>query len=365
MSCPPPTGPAFYWGLVSIHKRTIDLLNNLQRTVRFKYEDSKLKDMKKKGISTLKIIGIAVIAITVVSVVVVGVMISPVEERELTTVKLGLGPPMPFNIYHLVPMEKGFFEEEGLKVEIKHYPIAAAGLDGLLGGDVDFSRNANWAFLTRAHTGTLRMIATSELMTRGFASLVVTDEVERPEDIKIANTYRGTVWDWIMSKWEEREGLEIQLESYGSPVEVVAALGRKDIDAGWLWAAPRIKALEEFDHLRILENLPEYAPISINIATRESICRLNPEIVEAFTRATIRGLEYIDEHYEEALKITADYIDLSVEETRAELANIDFMFRFKDEDIAHVRELYQYGVEKEFWDEFDFDLDEIFYKSAL
>ena len=71
----------------------------------------------------------------------------------------------------------------------------------------------------------------------------------------------------------------------------------------------------------------------------------NPELIEAFIRATDRGVQYINENPEEAAKILASRYNVTEEEMIKIFGNFDFSVSLTDEDIKEITTVADYAYE--------------------
>lgn len=209
-----------------------------------------------------------------------------------------------------VAQEKGFFEDEGLEVEIM-LP-GEAGADQLVAsGKADFGIGAQEA-LTEARAADIPIVSVAAIIqhnTSGFASLKE-EGIESPKDFEGKN-YGGwgapveqAVVESLMDK-DNADSSKVEYINMGSSDFFTAI--QRDIDLAWVYYGwTGIEAEQRGMELNMQylndysDKLDYYTPI---ITTNEKLINQDPETVKAFVAAVVKGYEFAIANPEESADI--------------------------------------------------------------
>lgn len=209
-----------------------------------------------------------------------------------------------------VAQEKGYFEEEGLNVEIVT-PGEAGSNQLIASGKAEFGISAQES-LTEARTQGVPIVSIAAIIqhnTSGFAS-PTEKAINSPKDYE-GKTYGGwgapveeAVLKTLMNG-EQADVAEVDFLNIGSADFFTAV--ERDIDFAWIYygwdgiEAERrgidlnMQYLADFD-----QDLDFYTPI---IATNEKMIEQDPQLIKDFLSALTKGYEYTINEPEEAAKI--------------------------------------------------------------
>lgn len=247
-----------------------------------------------------------------------------------TTIKVGVIP-----IVDTAPIwlgkEKGFFEEEGLDLEITTTTGGAAAVPGVISGDFDFAFGNIMSLMVAADQG-----LPVELVTNGTSASGQTDAdfgaviVPADSPIKSAKDLSGktvsvnnlkNIGDTTIRAAIEKDG--------GNPDDVdfvevpfpdaPAALSKKQVDAIWVLEPFMSQALADGGRV-VSYNYVEMSP-QLDIAgyfTTKQYLAENKDVVERFTRAMNKSLDYAGENDQEVRDIVGTYTKID-EATRAKM----------------------------------------------
>jgi len=169
---------------------------------------------------------------------------APARAQE-EVVRLGDLPAISNAAIYLA-MERGFFKELGLRVELSSFASAAKMLPALAAGELDVSVGTPSAglFNAVAEGAPYRVVADKGQFRAGHGyatltvrkDLVATGQVKSVKDLKgrkIAQTAKGIILDYIMDKMAAEAGLGLKdfAFSYLTAPNQMAALESKTIDA--------------------------------------------------------------------------------------------------------------------------------------
>ena len=216
---------------------------------------------------------------------------------------------LPF-VAAYVAKEKGFFRDQNLDVEIRHAPTGGAS-KFLVAGVVDITTADSAAVLKRISISGLPIVAFALFGQRGqqaFAAM-------KDSGIETPKAWEGKTFGYKTSV----------------PPDYLAILKANDVDRSKITEArvgfdPRILTEGKVDILAVFKsNEPDTIRklgLDVNIwdpadfgvpsmgltyITREELVRDDPDVVESFLKATLKGLQYAFDHREEAIDIVLQY----------------------------------------------------------
>ncbi|NLD16135.1 MAG: ABC transporter substrate-binding protein [Tissierellia bacterium] len=223
-----------------------------------------------------------------------------------------------------VAIEKGYYEEAGLKVNVVQ--PAEGSAESLVGTDYAQFGISFQDYLAHAISGNSKMpvVAIAAILQHNHSGILSRkgDGIDRPLGLE-GKTY--ATWDLPV----EHKILETVMAEDGGDFEKVVkipstvldeitALDSKEIDAVWVyygWAgiAAEVRDFETdyFEFRDIDSTFDYYSPILI---TNEKLVEEDPELVQAFVDATKKGYEFAIENPEESGKILLSADDALGEE---------------------------------------------------
>lgn len=231
---------------------------------------------------------------------------------ERVTFMAGFKPQanLPF-VAAYVAKELGYFEDQGLDVDIRH--STGEHLKLLVAGDVDFTTAAASSVLKRRADPGLPIVAFSLFGQRGEQALIVLKE----SGIR-------TVEDWDGKTF----GYKISV-----PPDYLAILNANGIDRSTVTEVrvgfdPRILTEQRVDILAVFKsNEPDtlrrlgfevevfdaadygVTTMGLTFITLEDIIKEHPDKVQRFLKAAMKGLEFAFSNTEETLDIVLKYAD--------------------------------------------------------
>lgn len=261
------------------------------------------------------------------------------EGGALTPISVGVIPIVDTAPIYLGE-EKGFFAEEGLDLDIQGTTGGAAAVPGVTSGSFDFAFGNLISIMVANDKGLDLKFVTNGASTTGeegkdFGGVVV----PAGSDIKSAKDLAGktvsvnnlsNIGDITIKAAIEKDGGDpstVEFVEMAFP-DAPAALANKQVDAAWILDPYLSKAVSEGGTV-ISWNYVDMSP-NLDIAgyfTNTKTIEDNPELVEKFTNAMNKSLEYAQENPEEVREIVGTYTKID-EASRAALTLPSFRTEF-------------------------------------
>ncbi|WP_173138736.1 ABC transporter substrate-binding protein [Kibdelosporangium persicum] len=218
---------------------------------------------------------------------------------EQAKVRLGVVPIIDIAPVHIA-IKKGYFRDEGVEVELKSIQGGAAGIPGLVNGELDVTFG-NWvSFLAAQAKGVadLKLVADAYRGRPDMFLVMTTPDsaVKTPADLagrKVGVNTRANVAELAVRAAMKAKGADantVQFTEMAFP-DMQAALQRKDIEAALLVEPFITRAVREIGAVPVLDTITGEAtdlPIA-GYATSAKFAQQNPKTVDAFRRALVRA----------------------------------------------------------------------------
>ncbi|MBI4522328.1 MAG: ABC transporter substrate-binding protein [Deltaproteobacteria bacterium] len=218
-----------------------------------------------------------------------------------------------------VARRKGFYEEEGLevqKVSMKPDLIIKAAV----AGDIDYSMV--WGATLRAAVAGMPVRVVIGMYGKPLHMLISRPEIKRVEDLKgkkIAISSFGSTPDVLLRAALKHYGLnpekDVQILSVGGSSTRLAAIAAGAVEATPLDLAYVGKA--ERLGLKTLAYLGDVLSLPLSgIGASQKKIRDNPNQIRRLVRGTLRGMQFIRDNRNEAVKMMVAYLKLTDEDAR-------------------------------------------------
>ncbi|MBI2134873.1 ABC transporter substrate-binding protein [Candidatus Woesearchaeota archaeon] len=255
---------------------------------------------------------LVVIIASLVLLEIKGTTSSTSSENKLTKVAFRIGW-LPSIMYapHLLAQEKGFYEEEGLDVEILSSQGSSLAAKLIANGENEFgmaSANAVLIGITKGMPLKVIVVLDQETAT---SALYFDANIEDPKDFEgktIASDPKSTKRQEFTA-FAEKNGIDLDkvkfLPASGSSQELQALMnGDADIALSYFYYGPIIIENKGFENLNVLKfsdyGLDIYGQTLI---ANENLIKENPDLVRKFVRASVKGWEYSLNNPEEAADV--------------------------------------------------------------
>ncbi len=247
---------------------------------------------------------------------------SPAGSPETSTIQLGLLPLADVAPVHLA-IEEGFFEDEGLTIEIVPVQGGAAAIPALVNGDLDITFGNYVSFFLASSSGIdLRIIAEQNRATPGFSLIMTLPDsgIAGPADLvgkKLAVNTLSNVAEITSRAQIKDAGADPSAVEYTEiPFpDMIAALEQGSVDA--IFAVEPFATLAK-QQLQAVEVVDPYGgrlagfPVAGFQATTE-FAEQNPNTVAAFQRAMIKASALAADSPESVVAILPTYTTLTPE----------------------------------------------------
>ena len=267
----------------------------------------------------------------------------------LTTLSVGIMP-----IVDTAPIwlgkEQGFFEAEGLDLDIQTTTGGAAAVPGVVSGDFDFAFGNVVSVMVANDKGLdIELVSNGNSTTGDTSSDFGAVVVPAGSDIQSAADLAGktvsvnnlsNIGDTTIRKLVENAGGDhesIKFVEVPFP-DAPAAIESGQVDAAWI-LDPFLTQTVENGARVIAYNFAETHP-SLDISgyfTTSAYIEQNPETVEKFTRAMKKSLEYAQENPDAVREIVGTYTKID-EEMRAKMVLPAFHADFDREGLTVLGE---------------------------
>lgn len=247
------------------------------------------------------------------------------DKKELKKFNVGY-LATPGHVLYFVAKEKGYFEEEGLDVQLSLFSNSGEGLNAIAAGKLDAGSFGTAAPLTFISKGTDFTIFGGQ-QTEGAAIVALPDKATKLTDLnsfknKTVATVRLATGDVVFRGALVQAGIDwkkdLTIKELDSPSSVLEAVKKGAVDAGIVWT-PYIK-LGEDQGLKVVEysgDLLKGHTCCRQIALTSKV-KENPQDYEKFTAALIKAYEFYTTNQAETVDIISKYVKVDKEVIKAE-----------------------------------------------
>jgi len=238
--------------------------------------------------------------------------------------------------------EKGFFEKEGIKVELKL--MEGTGVKGstLTAGDIDGIATTADAFVVQSSQGVPGVIVMGFDESLGADGVVATTNIKSMIDMKgkKVGVQPGFVGHFFLLYLLDEAGLEpsdIQIEPLETGNAGAAFVAGK-IDVAVTWEPWLSKAKERHDGYVLITSKEKPGLIVDVLVVSEQVLRKRRDDVQKLMRGWHAAVDYWKKYPDESTKIIADSFGLDVGETAEMLSGLRF--------FDYARNLQYFGTQE-------------------
>ncbi len=226
--------------------------------------------------------------------------------------------PAVGHVLYFIAKEKGFYEQEGLDVELFQFTNSGEGLNAIKSGKLDAGSFGTAAPQTFIAKGT-PFVNIGGMQSEGHA--VVTkpenaDQFKNPQSFvgkKIATVRLATgdaVWRSALSKAGIDWKTQVTIQELDSPAAVLEAVKKGSADAGLVWVP--FSEMAEQQGLKIAAWSSDYMEnhVCCRIVALQDRLQANKEAYIRFSRAQIRAYDFYLNNQAETVDILSKYVKL-------------------------------------------------------
>lgn len=211
-----------------------------------------------------------------------------------------------------VAVEKGFYENQGLKVNLSPYSYESSPIDSVIKGESEFGiAGADEILIARGNDMPVKAIAVIYKTNPVVAYSLKKDEITKPKDFvgKTVGIEKGTNVEYIYSAMMKKLKIDrtlIKEVAIGYDAKELLD-GRVDIATGYIINEPNLarEAGQEVNTILMADyGINMYADV---IFAKEDLIKTNPDLVGRFLSATLDGWQYAIENEKETVGIILKY----------------------------------------------------------
>jgi ABC-type nitrate/sulfonate/bicarbonate transport system substrate-binding protein len=215
-----------------------------------------------------------------------------------------------------VAREKGYYAAEGLELNFNQYKDGDSVNDDIANGKADFGISLPLELIAARDRG-LKIKAVAAIYQTspyGFASKTSAN-IHTPADLKgkvLGSAGDNTVAKVTYAALMATAGINLEDATY-KPVgfDALEVLKNNEADIVDIYTTDQTYAMKKSNETYNILRPDEFgfAIYGDLIATSDKMISQNPTEVRAFTKASLRGWQYVLDHPDEALQIVAKYAD--------------------------------------------------------
>ncbi|MBR6222905.1 MAG: aliphatic sulfonate ABC transporter substrate-binding protein [Lachnospiraceae bacterium] len=250
--------------------------------------------------------------------------------------------------------ELGYFDEEfkNIGATFTWTGFASGPLvnEAVAAGEADVGFMADLpAIIARSSGQDIQVVSGVSTGERSLAVLVGADsdiaDIKDLKGKKVAYAF-GSYAQHLLALVLDQAGLtfddveSVNLGAADSP----QALANKDVDAIVIWEQFITKLTNDGTAKVLIDGTGIKKSNMVLYAVKE-FAAANPELIEAFIKATNRGAEYIKSNPKEAAALLAPVYNVTEEEMEKIFGNFNFSVALSDDDIAEITKVADYAHE--------------------
>ncbi|MBR4760789.1 MAG: NrtA/SsuA/CpmA family ABC transporter substrate-binding protein [Lachnospiraceae bacterium] len=271
--------------------------------------------------------------------------------KELTKVRVGTDT-MQLAYAQIIAKQKGYYEEEGIDVEITTYAAGIETINAIVTGAADIGAAYDYALCTRLiPDSNVRVI--SGFVTNADGSYWYEsnrENIQTAADLKGASigVVKGTLGEYLVAKELESAGLtpaDADIKYLSADGEVAAAYVSGQLDA-IIGLKPFTEEYEKVEGRHTLNTTGDLGIKSQGfIAADDSFAKDHKDAVAAYLKGTQKALDYIKSDTDDAAQICADYLTVSKQDVLISFDSFTFDVAFPQEDYDHLQDIANWCAE--------------------
>ena len=290
------------------------------------------------------------------------------KENELTTVRLNEVVHSVFYAPQYVALENGYFNEEGLDIELSVGQGADKSMTALLSDSADIALLGTEAGIYIINEGKEDHIKTFAQLTQRAGNFLVSRKDEpnfKWSDLK---------GKYVLNEKGLEKGKDVDIINNIS-FESTSGAFAADVGDYTVEFEPSASALEQKGLGHVVASLGTesgFVPYTVYMSTSDYINE-NPEIIQSFTNAIYKGQLWVNEHTSE--EIAAVILPYFTESDLETLTGIIERYKaqdtwktdpiFEKESLEHIEDIMEFGGELSKRIDFDGFIDNSFAENAV
>jgi len=240
------------------------------------------------------------------------VLWSSTNAQELLNVPVAIPAVSPASTAFVVARDRGYFREEGLDVQLIVMP-SAVGTQALIGGNVKFSTVGGAGLLPTLRGAPLRFLFTT--FNRPMFWLYAKSDIRSVEALKgrkVGVSSLGSGPDSLLRDLLKKHGLEggrdVIILPMGAGTARFHALQAGSIDAAML-SIPSNFLANEAGYRELVSFIDqEWVELQGSVLTTQQVLASEPNLVEKFIRASLKGFRYFRDQRPGTVAILARFM---------------------------------------------------------
>lgn len=237
---------------------------------------------------------------------------------------------------HYVADKKGYYEKNGIKVNLMSFDYENFPIDNVLSGEAQFGvAGAEDLLISRSKGEKIRALAVIYQNSPVVAYALSSSGIKEPSDMVGKKIGVNVDTEITVKAMLERQGIDYdkEMETIIIGFDVAPLLnGEVDVAAGYETNEP-IQVESAGHAVNIVApykyGIKMYGDV---LFTTEEMIEKQPELVEAFVQATLRGWEYALDNPKEAVNLTLMYDDVN-----NEVLNYDHQWKLLDKSQTLIK----------------------------
>jgi NitT/TauT family transport system substrate-binding protein len=253
---------------------------------------------------------------------------------------------MPISAPVFVAQANGYFEQEGLQVELNTTAIGKEALQAVTSGKAQFCMVADTPILFAALRGEKIYVLANLADTKTYVAIVARKDrgIAGPQDLvgKRIGINPGTSGEYFLHAYLIFNGIpEDRIRKVEiKPLEMAAALARGEVDATVSWDPHLTEQRRALGAEGVTLSNDLIFRLWWNLVAAQDFVRTHPETVRKVLRALIRAQRYMEESPNEARRIMATYVN----EGAGTLDDFNFDVRLSQSLILTLEEQARWAI---------------------
>ncbi len=241
--------------------------------------------------------------------------VSASAEKTLTKVRLPMGfiPNIQYAPYYIA-VDKGYFATEGIELEFD-YKFETDGLKLVGAGELPFAI-VSGEQVVLARSKQVPVIYVMQWFQKFPIAIVASGKanINSPADLKgktvgLPGLFGATYVGW--RAFLNANGLseaDVKQEAIGFTQVAALSEGKKDVVVGYVSNEP-IQLESKGVPIKVFRVSDQVNMVANGILTSDKVAKENPELVRRFIRAVLKGMADTVSNPDEAMKISAKYVE--------------------------------------------------------